>query len=74
VRTGGPLMQLASAVDIAQKLTYRALGDTPEVTKEDVNARGAGSGDLMLEMQRALQNSAKALGRPPGELAAEVVG
>jgi hypothetical protein len=73
-RTGGPLMQLASAAEIAQKLTYRALGDTPEKAQEDAKTGGAGSGKLMQEMTRALEETAAVLGQPPSEVAKRIVG
>ena len=73
VKTGGPLMQLASAIDIAQKLTYRALGDTPEKAAEDAKGARVGSGDVMREMTRALEMSAAALHQSPAEVARQVV-
>lgn len=69
-RTGGPLMQLASAMDVAQKLTYKALGDAGEsAEKGKVGAERS----LMTEMTRALEESAKALGEPPAETARRIV-
>lgn len=70
-RTGGPLMQLSAAVETTQKLIYRAIGDTGEPNK---GKGGAGEGSLLVEMNRAFEASAKALGQSPGELAKSVVG
>lgn len=74
VKTGGPLMQIASAIDIAQKLTYRALGDTPEKTAEDAKGARVGSGDLMREMARAVEAASVALKEPPSTVARQLVG
>jgi len=73
MRTGGPLMQIAAAIETAQNLSYKALGDDPDKRAEETsNAAAAESGDMLLAMQSALQRGADALRKPAGELASAV--
>lgn len=69
-RSGAALMQLAAAMETAQNMQYKALGDNG---KDGVTDAGAAGGDLLTAMQKALTESSRALGTSPGKVAAAVV-